>query len=137
MIKIIFTQGKRKQVQTTKTKKARIKGIKKDFKGSVNFYQTRNYKFFLFTFFIWYNNFKNCSKNLSFQINIFLRLITVSSLSSTSKDLKKNLKLHDFYGRLINYKILFSVAFLKFPFEKYPSIKKNLEFIFLKKKSKF
>jgi hypothetical protein len=124
-------------MKITKTKDFKNKRFKKSFMGLINFYQNRNYKFLLFTFFIWYNNFKNCSKNLSYQVNIFLKLIIKTPFYSYSNELEKNLRLHDFHGRIFINKILFSIAFLKFPFEKIPSIKENLEFIFLKKKPKF
>jgi len=137
MIKIIFTKVRNKLIQTTIRKDFKNKKFKKNFVGLINIYQNRNYKFLLFTFFIWYNNFKNCSKNLSYQVNIFLKLIIKTSFYSYSNELEKNLRLYDFHGRIFINKILFSIAFLKFPFEKIPSIKENLEFIFLKKKPKF
>jgi len=137
MIKIIFTKVRNKLIQTTIRKDFKNKKFKKNFVGLINIYQNRNYKFLLFTFFIWYNNFKNCSKNLSYQVNIFLKLIIKTSFYSYSNELEKNLRLYDFHGRIFINKILFSIAFLKFPFEKILSIKENLEFIFLKKKPKF
>lgn len=134
MIKIIFIDFAKKQNQQIKSKKL---AKKKYIRDIMNFNQIRKYKFGLFTFFIWYNNFKDCSENISFQIDRILKKSTKKLFGEETDGMIKNLRLRDFSGRIFSYKILFSLTFLRFPLEKVFSVRKLLEFIFIKKKPKF
>ena len=68
----------------------------------MNFNQIKNYKLGLFTFFIWYNNFKDCSENISFQIDRVLKKSTRKDSLLWSDTILEKANNDNFYHPKIN-----------------------------------
>lgn len=99
-------------------------------------FQSDNFFYGYFIFFIWHTNFKDCFKNTHLKITDGMKEATINLVYSKFLKKGKSFKNWTFSDRVTMNKKLFSLNFLKFPIEKNFTSKQLLEFIFIKKRPK-